>query len=307
MKNQNGQFVNYSDNYSCAHAWAGQQNQSGYAGNLYFEGNTIFSYGKHFPIATIEGDLVYFTKKKYSNTTSKHKYLVRSAISHKTFVYVEFVPVDIRDAVSKESFIKKNIDFWIACLETTIEAYKLYPRRKTLLEEINNTIYELRSFITALQIKPKGTLKLILEDPSLDAYQKYQVVEKRKARAKENQYLAKAIKNYIIMLSKWENMELRYLDIPNPVDPNLSYLRWNQDSCIVETSKCIQLPEEIAYRFWCFIQNVLHKDYNYSDYKILDFEVKEISADYLIVGCHKIPMRQVKKIAEILKWKMERN
>lgn len=57
-----------------AHIWAAQSQQSGRnaQGNFYFEGQTIYSYGRHFPIATIVGNDVLFTDKSYSNTTAKH-------------------------------------------------------------------------------------------------------------------------------------------------------------------------------------------------------------------------------------------
>lgn len=59
--------------------------------NLYFEGDTIFSYGGHFPIArhVKQGrkDAVLFTTKGYSVTTSGHKSSVRQAIPDTATVF----------------------------------------------------------------------------------------------------------------------------------------------------------------------------------------------------------------------------
>ena len=62
-------------------------------GNLYFYGDTIYSYGSHFPIArhveTKRGRAVLFTTRDYSVTTSGHKWTVLRACQHLTVFHVE--------------------------------------------------------------------------------------------------------------------------------------------------------------------------------------------------------------------------
>lgn len=71
-----------------AHLWANRSRPSGRASSLYFEGDTIYSYGRHFPIARLFTDpttgqtAVLFTSRDHSRTTSQHKSFVRSAVSH---------------------------------------------------------------------------------------------------------------------------------------------------------------------------------------------------------------------------------
>lgn len=67
-----------------AHVWASQNQIEGKASNFYFYDKTIYSYGRHFPIASIFGDTVLFTKKSYSNSTGKHIIRARRAVSHKS-------------------------------------------------------------------------------------------------------------------------------------------------------------------------------------------------------------------------------
>lgn len=69
------------------HLWAHrtQDDARNKQGNLYFTGDTIYSYGSHFPIARhVTGDsgrrAVLFTTATYSVTTSSHCSAVRSAI-----------------------------------------------------------------------------------------------------------------------------------------------------------------------------------------------------------------------------------
>lgn len=73
-----------------AHLWAHQTQSSARnaQGNFYFEGDTIYSYGSHFPIARIltkgKGKklqrAVVMTTRTRSNTTAKHIHLVRGSI-----------------------------------------------------------------------------------------------------------------------------------------------------------------------------------------------------------------------------------
>src|SRR5436190_24347448 len=73
------------------HLWAHkvQESARNAQGNLYFDGETIYSYGSHFPIArhTVDNPTkknpklaVLFTTRSYSVTTSGHVSAVRSAI-----------------------------------------------------------------------------------------------------------------------------------------------------------------------------------------------------------------------------------
>lgn len=52
--------------------------------HLFIEGNTIYSYGHHFPIAKRIGNHeAEFTEQGYSVTTSRHKNLVKRALEDK--------------------------------------------------------------------------------------------------------------------------------------------------------------------------------------------------------------------------------
>lgn len=60
----------------------GSWGQPGYNGRrMFFEEQTIYSYGHHFPIARLIGNnRVLFTAQEYSATTRNHKYQVEAAL-----------------------------------------------------------------------------------------------------------------------------------------------------------------------------------------------------------------------------------
>jgi hypothetical protein len=67
-----------------AHVWAAQTQEHGKAGNVFFEGPTLYSYGRHFAVATIYkhedgGNVALFNSRRYSNSTAKHQSAARSA------------------------------------------------------------------------------------------------------------------------------------------------------------------------------------------------------------------------------------
>jgi hypothetical protein len=72
------------DNDMVAHVWAAQSQDDARnpQRNFYFEGDTIYSYGRHFPIARfVDGKrAVLFTTRTYSNTTAGHIHTVRRAL-----------------------------------------------------------------------------------------------------------------------------------------------------------------------------------------------------------------------------------
>lgn len=65
---------------------------TGHSMNMFIDGNTVFSYGYHFPIARITDTkdengktIALFTNRGYSNTTAKHKNLVSVALCQAGF------------------------------------------------------------------------------------------------------------------------------------------------------------------------------------------------------------------------------
>ncbi|WP_453971110.1 hypothetical protein [Amorphus sp. MBR-141] len=88
------------ENAMVAHVWAQQSQDFGKSGNgnFYFRGQTIFSYGEHFPIAKFTGrvvdgrEVVLFTCNSYSPSTNRHIQLTQNALHGLSGVVVAYVP-----------------------------------------------------------------------------------------------------------------------------------------------------------------------------------------------------------------------
>lgn len=294
----------YTDHSSCAHAWAHQLNDEGQASNLFFYNSTIYSYGTHFPIATIDGQRVFFTDQSYSKSTSKHKCRVRSAISHLEIIYVQYVPT--QDHISDgEYFINKNINYWISEITRAEDDFQRNPRKTSLQKDIDDQLHKLKRFVSAIEIVPNKELKAILDSPSLKAISAYRNAEKRNVEKAEKKRKAKQLVTFKQSLADWRTGKIQRLSQTHPIDANLSYLRLNLEQQIIETSKNVPVPLEVAKRFYKFILNVLPAGCTDCRYSILDFKVKSITTGSIVVGCHTIPMTEINQVAALLGWNVE--
>jgi len=81
----------FSKAYEIAEVYAsGGTEGSAREGRIFIEGDTIYSYGHHFPIAKrINPTTFEFNTRKYSLTTSKQQGVVRRALSSRGFTIIE--------------------------------------------------------------------------------------------------------------------------------------------------------------------------------------------------------------------------
>lgn len=73
-------------NSQCVHVWAQQNQDTGKNSNssIFFTGDTIYSWGNHYPMARIEDGVVFINSDNYSPSTCRHKSLVYESVRHLT-------------------------------------------------------------------------------------------------------------------------------------------------------------------------------------------------------------------------------
>ena len=98
-----------------AHVFASRTQQEGRTSNknIFFEGNTIYSYGSHFPIATFIKDkkgkeIVLFNDETCSQTTGSHQRAVAGAYSHYTTIEVNTALIKYIVGYTSNSLTKKG-------------------------------------------------------------------------------------------------------------------------------------------------------------------------------------------------------
>ena len=119
-----------------AHLWANQSQQCARSnnGNFYFEDDTIYSYGSHFPIAKHVDNVVLFTTDTYSPTTGQHCSIVSSACSHLKTFHVPLISADDREdhQYNLKNYIERiEQELLSASRARKYGEFHLEPRRKT--------------------------------------------------------------------------------------------------------------------------------------------------------------------------------
>jgi len=296
-----------------AHLWANQlQDEARKSNNsFYFNGRTIYSYGGHFPIAVIDeqdNNIVYFTTRSYSNTTSGHKYTVERASSHKTKIYCK------NPDEAARGYHANNIADFEA--NARIIAQKLPNSRKP--EIYLNQIAQERSTLKKyaehfnLDLESVPTLAFIWIESKDEGTQATEQERKEKELARikreknEAEARIEAIKKEKKDLIKWraykDEFSRSYARFYSRT--GLDYLRFNTVTNRIETTQNVEIPLEIAKRFYKqVLDTVASGKCEICGTGFMNkYEIKEINKDFIRVGCHKITIKEVKTFAKQMNW-----
>jgi hypothetical protein len=258
---------------------------------MFFEGPSIFSYGHHFEIARIvRPDVVLFTSRDYSVSTSKHKSRTHSAISHmRVFVVpsmtdhkanAEYLIKTLEDELARISRMRKDSIF-------TLERYAYQAERAAayVLEFGKHVPKPLQRKIAEIfkarenPLTPEQTAKL----KARAAADRAEKEKKTAARRAELQGDYDAWKAGTLAVMPWDAsglfpVALRVID--------------NE----IQTSQGANIPVIEARKFW----HVLRAGGSVDGMRLGHYTVTGIRDGALIVGCHTIPMREVARMSVTL-------
>lgn len=264
----------FSDQSKVAHLWANkQQDEATNQGrSFYFWKDTIYSYGRHFPIAKHVQDqagneFILFTERGYSNTTAKHISITYMACRNSEIVY----------CCNPDNSHESNFKYWLDLIDNEIN--KLAKARKpeiylNNIENIANKVKKYSQFTGA--IIPENLIEAmkITDKDQYAGYQETRIEQAKQAQKKAEQDLKK---RHAEDLEKWLNFETGRLYSSTGND----YLRVNTENDRIETTQAVQIPNEIARRLWLSIKENTLKVGD----KILNYSVKEAGKNVKI-GCH---------------------
>jgi len=277
------------NNDAVCHAWASQsqESMSNTGGSLYFEDNTIYSYGAHFPIAThVNNDVVLFTIHTYSVTTGAHMSKVRQAITHKTVFYVDHAIPDMTGEYNHAANLKS---YGSRFKEILNKASRARSNKSFLLESAINLANEANYYASYFGIS------WIIETDNIDLDSikveldklKVEAVKKDKVRKKQ---LLIDNQERIAQWRKGENVHL-------PYDVGF-LLRINNER--IETSQGAHIPFEDALKLWPMINRARKNNTTYQPdgYKVGYYNLKSINENGdLKIDCHFIKFEELQIIA----------
>lgn len=273
------------------HLWANQSQSDARCANVFFEGVSCWSYGRHYELGRlhqVKGKrIAVINSTKYSNTTAKHQHAAYGAVSHMPRLYssdVASIVTGLRETQDKlvsnlfDVFLRKR--FWST---TTIEEYVL---DLPAIEEFNSLC----------NILDKREFRIDVTEDFLELVQnhvKLQIVlrKKRDAESTNPAVIAKkqadALRRQTKTISDWRQGGSLTKALRN-MHPQLIRIRGEY----VETTKGASVPLQDALKLLASIREgkAKHGD------AIGNFHLDSVSGDSVKLGCHVISLAEAESV-----------
>lgn len=324
------------------HVWANFQKGESRAirtpqGNLYTSGNTIYSYGSHFPIAKHYWDkkgkhYVLLTTRRYSNTTAKHIGYVTCAIpAYVTVIRCEHV--DIGEGTS-EYTLQVNTKIHNRNLNAIAEEIKALQGKLAKARinkayyagEINRQIANARAYCALFRIRRKfDSAESFVRSYDLAIAKERKAKEAKERKEREELETARELALPVFQAQRdaWiagSNPAIPLIESPHyhAIHKLYSHYSWERetdtslrlrpnDPDMVETSHGASFPArhcERVYRFW---KALITTGQTYtrgvsSEFpRIGDFQIDRIDESGNIhAGCHTITPEEIERFASVL-------
>ena len=275
----------FSNHSEVCHVWAQQGQSEGRASRIFFEGPSIYSYGRHFEMARfVDANTVFITSRRYSVSTAKHLSLVRRAVSHKQ---VFEVPSFTNHA--------ENVQYYI---ERAREYFDKAKRARTsttwLLGVAKHTVTILREYLEQFPTPiPESHAELwtaLDHGTYLDSEVQASLLKKEREAKKaelESQRLAREAREREEQerLEKWIAGELGY--------GYFSAMRLRVKENEVETTHGARVPVIEARKLY----RALKAGVSVEGQQVGYYRVTRVTDSELVIGCHNIPLSEVERIA----------
>lgn len=308
-----------SRNYSgVPHKWAHRATNragkvAGRAGNVFYEGEKIYSYGKHFCIARLlPSNVVVFGRHTYSPSTGSHQAAVRGAASHLRTVYCHdpdnsayrnkaIVENDIKQALEDPPVLAKFKE--LKKLGGKIRARSLAAEFNEYLAALPEDEQCVEPFdLAQFEHTPQEAARyavLVREEQARQEVRNERGAER--LRGRRERYLAAqevAAEKLKTRIPDWRNHDYQgsMYDLP-------TMLRLSKDGVNVETSKGADIPVTHAKRLWPLIQDVRAKGVplHNREFRLGHYTLTHIRHDGgIVVGCHDIAYEEIEGIAKQL-------
>lgn len=275
-----------------AHNWAYQTKEHGRASSMFYEGDSIYSYGHHFKIARIykPDNFVLFTSRSYSSATAKHKSRVHSAVSHLTVITVPNV-----DAVDNSAH-ETNLSYLIKEIEENLQkSVRARTNSEYYANEADELLMKMKYYISLLKVnlnKLDKTLVKTVKD-YLKREGKLLSPEVKQAIAdKLKQAQIRAIEKRKEDIADFHNFKRDSIH-----GINKAFLRYNIVFEKIETSLNVSVPSRLCR----VLYNKIKSGQDVKGFKLEQYTVISLNGD-LKIGCHNIPRSEIDYIANVLNW-----
>ena len=274
-----------------AHLWAHKSQESARVsgtGNFYFHGDTIYSYGSHFPIArhvTRKGrSAVLFTTRSYSSTTAGHKCMVEGACRHLTVFHV----ADVNSTEARTQFA----DYRARYMAIVGMYAKARQRKPEILAGLRDLVSEANQYAEFFGLRAR----LTLPDDLTGMIVECQAIEKRERERKQREE-RKRERESLERVQKWVDGESDYCPSYGPIR-----LRVKGDE--LQTTRGARVPFAHAVKAFRVIKRLHDKGQAYQrnghTIHLGHFALDSIdSAGNVRAGCHEVAWEEIARVATL--------
>ncbi len=271
-----------------AHLWAhkSQEFARNPGHNFYFHGDTIYSYGSHFPIArhvTRKGrSAVLFTTRSHSVTTSGHKWTVEGACRHLTVFHVADV------TASRPQFAEYRSRY----MALVTKYAKARTRKPEILACLRGLVSEANQYADFFGLRAR----LTLPDDLTAMIAECQAIEKRERERKQREE-RKREREAQERLQKWIDGQSDYCPAYGPIR-----LRIVGDE--LQTSRGARVPLAHAVKAFRAIKRLHDKGQTYErnghTIHLGHFALDAVdSAGNVRAGCHEVAWDEIARVATL--------
>ena len=278
-----------ANNQEVAHYWANKVQSEGEAYSMFFYDETIYSYGKHFAIAKhYDNNLILFTNRGYSVSTSKHISYTRQAIPYGANILYCYNPENPKD--------EENLTDAISVIEYNLtKAIKARQRKQEYLNEAENTYNQLLELIRIFKIK--GWKVPVYDFTAPETITAVIAERNKKARAKIKRQEAKQAKQdkldmveLLDTIKDWKTdkaMSSYHMKHRRLLSQLPDFCRIKGD--IVETTQSANAPlKEVKIALKMIKAGKPVKGMQLGHYTVISYD-----KEFLTIGCHKFPQSEI--------------
>jgi len=300
-------------NSQVAHAWANKTGKHRRGSNFYYDDNTIYSYGGHFPIARHVDGVVLFTTETYGNSTAKHINHASYACNHLTRFNVADVTASSKEG--RYSGHRWNVKGYLKRIdEQYANASRAIKWGEQGFNYADGLVNELKAYAKHFKL---GRTFVENHIPSAEMREKVIArgnANKEKERERNREWLEKRRAEAAVLdEANREQMErwTRWESGVRRVHTTKVYLRATEEKLdgkrIVETSHGADVPYDSAKMLYQFasIRRKSGDDWQgrgLQARRVGDFSLNEINGDGIRVGCHKIGWEEIDRLAGVEGW-----
>ena len=273
-----------------AHLWANQTQDSARnpCHNFYFHGDTIYSYGSHFPIArhvTRKGNsAVLLTTRTYSATTAGHISMVAGACRHLTVFHVA--------DVTGSDFRKQFAEYRAAYMALVGKYANSRQRKPEYLAELRGLVEEANRYAEFFGLRAR----LTLPDDLTGMIAECQAIDKRE-KARKQREEAKQAREALERVQKWVDGESDYCPSYGPIR-----LRVKGDE--LQTTRGARVPLAHAVKAFRVLKRLHDKGQAYQrnghTIHLGPFALDSLDvAGNVRAGCHEVAWEEIARVATL--------